>query len=73
MKYLMILTIGVCLLIGTVPVMADQAADEAAVRKVMEQVYTTANKHKQRHSHSFGYSHVVYSFCLLTFLQLFLL
>ena len=38
MKYLMILSVGVCLLIGTVPAMADQAGDEAAIKKVIEQL-----------------------------------
>ena len=37
MKYLMILTVGVCLLFATVPAVADQAADEAAVREANEQ------------------------------------
>ncbi len=38
MKYLIILTIGVCLLFASVPAMADQAADEAAIRKLMRKV-----------------------------------
>ena len=45
MKYLLILTIGVCLLIGTVPVMADQAADEAAIRAATKQMFAAGNKH----------------------------
>ena len=44
MKYLLVLTVGICLLIS-VPVMADQAEDEAAVRETVKQVYATANKH----------------------------
>ncbi len=35
MKHLLILIVGICLLIS-VPVMADQAADEAAIRKMQE-------------------------------------
>ena len=45
MKYLMILTIGVGLLLSSVPVVADQAADEAAIREVIEQAFAMANKH----------------------------
>ena len=45
MKRLLILTIGFCLLLSSVPVMADQAEDEAAIRKVVEQVYAALNKH----------------------------
>lgn len=33
MKYLMILMVGVCLLFAAVPAVADQAADEAAIKK----------------------------------------
>jgi len=43
MKYLMIFTVGVCLLVGTVPAIADQAADEAAIRKVMSELNATWN------------------------------
>ncbi len=45
MKYLMILLVGVCLLIGTVPAVADQAADEAAIRELNKQIYAAVNKH----------------------------
>ncbi len=37
MKYLMILTVGVCLLFAAVPVVAQNAADEAAIREANEQ------------------------------------
>ncbi len=37
MKYLMILTVGICLLLTSVPVTADQAADETAIREANEQ------------------------------------
>ena len=43
MKYLMILTVGVCLL-TSVPAMADQAADEAAIREVVKQCNAAYNK-----------------------------
>ena len=43
MKYLMILTVGICLL--TVPAMAQSAADEAAVRDATKQYFTAHNKH----------------------------
>ena len=39
MKYLMILTIGICLLLTSVPAVADQPEDEAAIRKVHEHAY----------------------------------
>lgn len=45
MKHLMILTVGICLLLTSVPAMADQAEDEEAIKKVMEQLYAAANKH----------------------------
>ena len=45
MKYLLILTVGVCLLIGTSPAVADQADDEAAVRKVTEKLLAAWNAH----------------------------
>ena len=45
MKYLMILTVGVCLLIGTVPVMADQAADEAAIREASDKIMAAFSAH----------------------------
>jgi ketosteroid isomerase-like protein len=44
MKRLMILTVGVCLLIAAVPAIADQAADEAAIRAATKQAIETANK-----------------------------
>ena len=44
MRRLLILTVGICLLLASVPAMADQAADEAAIRKVVEQVNTAYNK-----------------------------
>ena len=45
MKYLMILAVGICLLLTSVPVMADQAEDETAIRKVVEQLYAAMKKH----------------------------
>ena len=45
MKTLLILTIGFCLLLTSVPAMADQAADEAAMRKLREQDDAAFNKH----------------------------
>ena len=45
MKYLMISLVGVCLLLTSVPAMADQAADEAAIRKLIEQDNEAFNKH----------------------------
>jgi len=45
MKYLTTLTIGVCLLFSSVPAMAVQAEDEAAIRKVMEQMSVAFNNH----------------------------
>ncbi len=45
MKYLITLTIGVCLLFSSVPAMAVQAEDEAAIRKVMEQNQAAFNNH----------------------------
>ena len=41
MKYLMILTVGVCLLFSSMPAMGDQAEDEAAIRKA-EEIYLKA-------------------------------
>ena len=38
MKHLMILLVGVCLLLASVPAMADQAEDEAAIRKMQQQI-----------------------------------
>ena len=37
MKYLMIPTVGLCLLFAAAPVMAQSAADEAAIKKANEQ------------------------------------
>jgi ketosteroid isomerase-like protein len=48
MKRLMILTVGVCLLFATAPVMAQSAADEAAVRKFMEDSWTLIRKHDSK-------------------------
>ncbi len=45
MKYLITLTIGVCLLFSSVPAMAVQAEDEAAIRKVFEQHNAAFNNH----------------------------
>ena len=45
MKYLIIFTIGVCLLFSSVPAMADQSEDEAAIRKVREQTNAAFNSH----------------------------
>ncbi len=45
MKYLITLTIGVCLLLSSVPAMAVQAEDEAAVRKVVDQLIAAFNNH----------------------------
>ena len=41
MKSLMILTVGACLLLTSVPALADQAADEAAIRKVVAKLRAT--------------------------------
>jgi hypothetical protein len=45
MKHLMILTAGVCLLFTSVPAMADQAADEAAIRELVKKANDAFNKH----------------------------
>ena len=45
MKYLMILTVGVCLLFAAVPAVAQSAADEAAVREATKQFMAAYNKH----------------------------
>lgn len=45
MKHLLILTIGICSLLTSVPAMADQAADEAAIREVAKQIDATWNAH----------------------------
>ncbi len=44
MKYLVILTVGVCLLIATVPAVADQAEDAAAIMKMLVQSDVFINK-----------------------------
>ena len=44
MKSLMILTVGACLLFAVMPVLADQAADEAAIREATKQAIETINK-----------------------------
>ena len=43
MKHLMFLTFGICLLLTSVPAMADQADDEAAIRTVIEALISTMN------------------------------
>ncbi len=43
MKYPMILVVGVCLLLTSVPATADQAADEAAIRKLRAQAIEAWN------------------------------
>jgi ketosteroid isomerase-like protein len=45
MKCLLILTVGVCLLFASAPIVANQAEDEAAVKKAVEQTYASGNKH----------------------------
>ena len=44
MKYLMISLVGVCLLLCSVPAMADQAEDEAAIREATKQFNAALNK-----------------------------
>ncbi len=48
MKYLMILTIGICLLLTSAPAMADQAEDEAAIRKLIEAKLLAAYNNQDR-------------------------
>lgn len=48
MKNLMILTVGVCLLFAAVPAVAQNAADEAAIREVLSQLETVYNKHDEK-------------------------
>ena len=43
MKHLLILTIGFCLLFTSLPAMADQSADEAAIRNQMEKARAAYN------------------------------
>ena len=45
MKFLMILMVGACLLIGTVPAMADQAAEEPAIREAIKKLVAAWNSH----------------------------
>ena len=45
MKFLMILTLGFCLLFAAVPAVADQAADKAAIREAMDRMYAAWNRH----------------------------
>jgi uncharacterized protein (TIGR02246 family) len=45
MKYLMILTLGVCLLFSSPPAMGDQAADEAAIRELVKKANEAFNRH----------------------------
>ena len=40
MRFLVILTVGVCLLLASMPVIADQAADELAIKKAAAQMAT---------------------------------
>ena len=44
MRLLMILTVGMCLLFAAVPAVAQNAADEAAIREAAEQIRETTNK-----------------------------
>ena len=58
MKHLLILTVGICLLIS-IPAMADQAADEAAIRKMQQQTNgrpCQARRQGNRGSHGRGFS-----------------
>ncbi len=43
MVYLRILTVGVCMLLASVSATADQAADEAAIRRAIEENFVTWN------------------------------
>jgi len=45
MKYLMTLMVGVCLLIASVSALADQTADEAAIRETMKKSFDGINTH----------------------------
>jgi uncharacterized protein (TIGR02246 family) len=45
MKYLMILTAGICSLLFSLSAMADQAEDEAAIRKVVAAIEAAYNAH----------------------------
>jgi hypothetical protein len=45
MKYLMISLVGVCLLFASVPVMADQTADEAAIRAATKKFQDAMNEY----------------------------
>jgi ketosteroid isomerase-like protein len=44
MRFLLILTVGICLLFPAVPVMAQSAADESAVREATKQYMAAFNK-----------------------------
>jgi len=57
MKFIVVLAVGICLLLSSVPAMAEQAADEAAIRKAMEQNFATWNA-KDVKSHVALYSEV---------------
>ncbi len=48
MKYLITLTVGVCLVAFSMTVMANQAEDEAAIRELMDQLYSVYNKHDEK-------------------------
>jgi hypothetical protein len=41
----MILTVGIFLLFASVPAVADQVEDEAAIRELQKQVYIAASSH----------------------------
>jgi uncharacterized protein (TIGR02246 family) len=45
MRLFMVFALGVCLLFSSVPATADQAEDEAAIRKVVEHIYAALQKH----------------------------
>ena len=45
MERLLVLTVGICLLLTSVPAKADQAEDEAAISNVVDQVYAAMNRH----------------------------
>ena len=45
MKRMMTLTVGLCLLLPSVPALADQAADEADVRATYQKLVTAFNNH----------------------------
>jgi len=45
MKYLIILTVGICLLFASIPATADQAEDEAVIKKVFKEYLSAFNTH----------------------------